>query len=367
MMRAKAEDELKGIKREEVLQKDEIWGDEVPPERKFDRIINKEFYWISRDENYYEDSERRISYLKEFSGPFSLKYVPAQQIIDKIVELTPKNAVTRPSLEYSLEEYYLSNQEIMALIKELSNMLFHIPHTEYPNLALALTYRLRLRKDENFGIWEKLKVEIDRNLHLYTLIELAKLKHALGGVYPKRGSLLFHNACLDIVRQEHIKADIYELMHLYHAFRLQPRDQLHSNMLKTIKERKDEILNLLKIDQDVLANLFYTYANSRIKKQNRKKIRPHREEVLEAEELVNLFFDPLLHNIKQMSPDGVIRFLLSMSLMRLDNHLDILMRIEKRIIPLIEQFDAFQVCEVLYALSKFSDGKAEGTLAIYVK
>lgn len=75
-------------------------------------------------------------------------------------------------------------------------------------------------------VWEAYIDVLNKNLHHYTPIEMAQIKHALHGNYPKIGSAVLHKALLDIVSSELYMCSISELMHLLHAFRNVRKDRI---------------------------------------------------------------------------------------------------------------------------------------------
>lgn len=79
---------------------------------------------------------------------------------------------------------------------------------------MALSYELRYKID--FAkVWEAYLEILNKNIHHFTVIEMAKIKYALNGTYPKIGSPVLHKAFIDILIPELHMCTITELLHLF--------------------------------------------------------------------------------------------------------------------------------------------------------
>jgi hypothetical protein len=61
-----------------------------------------------------------------------------------------------------------------------------------------------------------------------------------------------------------------------------------------------------------------------------------------------------------MDIETCVRLLIGMSILRLRDYNDILMKAEKIINKNMGNLDAYQTYYIIYSFSKFNDGKAEG-------
>ena len=354
----------KEIKEEGEVFGDAVWGKEKPVERKYDRISSKELFWISRNEKYYKESDRKINYLKEFVGPYVIHDAEIVGIIKKIKEITPKKYLIETSQEFQIEKIYKENKEIGDLFQLLKIKIMKTHYKQLPNIALSLSFDLRYKTDV-FKLWDYIDKEIFHNLHHFDLMDIAKIHYSMAGTMPKTGSLPLHKACIDLVKQEIKQATIYDVLYLYTSYKILSKDKLHSIFYQELLKRKPEVIALLKQDPDLIANLLYTYANSRIKKHNRKMIRTKDEHIEEAEKLIEAYYEDLLKGFDKISIESVSRLSTAFMILRVESYLDILSKIQNNVLQNLDKLDAFQVCSFLYSFSKFNNGRAEGDLKFY--
>lgn len=349
---------------ENIDFEDPIWGKEQPIERKYDRIIKKELFWISRNEKHYSDSDRRISYLKEFVRPFVIHNDEIASTIKKIREKTDEKLLSETNPDFQIESFYQENKEIKELFSELKSQIVKINYKYLPNLALSLAFDLRYKVDM-FKIWDYIEKEIFHNLHHFDLLEIAKIHYAMAGFMPKIGSLQLHKACLDLIKQEIKNGNIYDVLYIYTSYKSIKKAKVHYFLVQELIKRKNEVALLSKRDPDLIANLIYTYANSRLLNYCRRKFREKNEHIQEAEQIVDLYYDELIKGFNEMSLEAACRLSLSFSIMRIENYIDIAIKIENKILNNLDKLDAFLVSNFLYSFSKFSNGRSEGSVLLY--
>ena len=344
---------------------DAVWGKEKPLERKYDRIKPKELFWISRNERHYNDSDRRLNYLKEFVRPYVIHDAELQASIQKIKEKTPEKCFNEANPDFQIEKVYLENKETAEIFNTLKVQIMKTHYKQLPNIALSLTYDLRYKADV-FKIWSYIEKEIFQNLHHFSLLEVAKIRYALAGIMPKIGSPALHKACVDLIKQEIKQANVYDILYIYTSYKMSAK-KVHAFLYNELLNRKEEVCALAKQDPDLIANIIYTYANSRIEKRNRKVMRSTNEHIKEAEKFVDNFYDELMAGFDKVSLESAARLSIAFTILRLENYLDILLKIQKKALDNLDKMDAFLVSSFLYSFSKFSKGRAEGELKFYNK
>ena len=104
---------------------------------------------------------------------------------------------------------------------------------------------------------------------------------------------------------------------------------MHSLILSEIFSKKEEILN--SSDPNLVSNLIYTFAYCRLPKENRKKIREEDEFKQEAITFVNAFNKKLLEDFNSMDIETCVRLLIGMSILRMRDYNDILLKAQKLI------------------------------------
>ena len=359
------EEEKIEIKDDSEVFEDALWGNEKPIERKYDRILLKELFWISRNDRYYKESDRRINYLKEFVTPYVIHDAEIVETIKQIKSKTPEKFLNETSPEFQIEtQVYKNDKEIPLLFEQLKTKIMKTHYKQLPNIALSIAFDIRYKKDQ-FKLWTLLEKEIFQNLHHYDLLEIAKIRYAMAGVMPKIGSPAFAKACIDMIKQEIKQANIYDILYIYTAYKNLTKDKLHSILYKELIERKSEVLSLMKQDPDIIANILYTYANSRIKKFNRRLVREKDEHIKEAIKLIDLYLEELMKNFDNISLESVSRLALAFTVLRLDNYLDVLFKIQTKLLANLDKLDYFLVASFLYSFSKFNNGKSSGDLKFY--
>ena len=358
-------EEVKMSVEEQVREgEDPVWGTEKPVERKYDRIRVKELFWISRSEKHFKDSNRRLGYLVDFVGPYVIHDAEIMESIQSIRSKTPEAIANDASPESGLERVYMEDKEIVEIFKKLKVQIMKSHYKQLPNIALSLTFDLRYRNDV-YKIWSYIEKEFFQNLHHFSLLEIAKIRYALAGIMPKIGSVPLHKACVDLCQQEIKQANIYDVQYLYTAFKNLNKNKVHKFFYNELISRKEEAASLVKQDPDLIANLIYTYANSRIAKRFRDLIRSTDEDVKEAEKYIDTFYDDLMASFNKMSLEATVRLSVAFTILRVENYIDVLTRIQKKVLENLDKMDAFLVSSILYSFSKFSKGRAEGDLKFY--
>jgi hypothetical protein len=361
------EAERKGSKETNEKPKDSIFAaDEVPPQRKYDKILAKELYFNPRQPDVYAQTTRKIAFLKEFQEPFTVTDQAVATLIDESDKALTKalgahiNTLVDPNFDIVAAQQ--NNETVVKNLQQLATLIPKLNYRLYPNIALNLAFKLKYKEDFA-GIWRAIEKELLVILPNLTVSEIVKLKHAMAGFYPKAGSALLHKAFVDIVAHDVPGCDLSELLHAYHAFRLTHIDKLHYaayNALITKDFKKD-----LEADPDNVANIVYTYANCRLDKYDRKRFRSTFEEKKEAQKLLEHFFDALENQIPKMTVEGLTRLALGVSLLRLENFNDIFLKIERALSKNVSKADAFQTATLIYAFSKGNDGQGAGKDKFY--
>ena len=95
-------------------------------------------------------------------------------------------------------------------------------------------------KTDVFKIWEIIDETIFNSLYSFSPLELAKIKFGMSGTKPKVGSLKTHKAILDLIKDEIKMYKIEEILYIYHAFRMETKNYIHSVIFEEILKRKEE-------------------------------------------------------------------------------------------------------------------------------
>lgn len=354
------------VKEDTEVFEDPIWKLEQPIDRKYDRIKSKELFWISRNESHYKDSDRRINYLKEFVTPFVIHDADIVSTIQKIKSKTNEKFLMETNQEFQIEKIYQENQEIKELFNQLNVQIRKTHYKQFPNIALSLTFDLRYKVDV-FNIWKFLENVIFQNLHHYDLLEISKIHYAMAGVMPKIGSPTFHKACIDLIKQEIKAANIYDVLYIYTSYKMLGKDKLHTFLYKELLIRKDEVCSLLKQDPDLIANLIYTSANCRLPNRYRRLMRAKDEHIEESQKLIDLYLDDLMKGFDKISLESTCRLSLAFTISRVENYLDVLIKIQQKVLSNLDKLDSFLVSNFLYSFSKFSNGRSEGEMKFYAQ
>jgi len=363
-----AQKELKGeTEQKKEEKKDTLFAEnEQPTPRKYDKILVKELYWNPRQNDIYTYNNRKIAYLKDFQEPFQINDEKVLNLLDGADKaLTKKlgahiNTFVDP--DFDPTEAQKSEELFVKNLQELKEMIPKINHRLYPNIALYLANKLRYKSDF-LGIWSVLENEIFKILHNLSSLEIAKLRHAMAGTYPKAGSPKLHHAFIDIIIQDLPSCDVNELLYIYHAFRNLSNYKIHSKVYNELLAR--DLSKHFAADPDLVANVLYTYANCRIDKRDRKVFRETYEHFKEASNLIDRYFGALETSIPKMSGDALIRLALALTILRLENYVDLSLKIERALTAKAQTLDAFQTANALYAFSKINGGLMGGKEAFY--
>jgi len=344
---------------------DELYGEHPQSTRKYDKIHAKELYWQPRSEETQEDILRKISYLKEFTGPQPIIDQSVSALIDKIEAkfrpLLPKPLEKITDPDFSITDIYKSDPEFRVLFEELALLIKKVNYKLYPNIAHNISFRLRYKEDI-FGLWKDFETELLKFLHNYSTIEIAKLGYAVAGFFPKAGSTFLYQTLRNIAVQDLPGATLSEIMHIYQGFRLSGTQAVHTGVLNQLKVRGQK---LVQGSPEAIAELLYTYANCRTKKHQRKRRRIQDEEVYEAFDFLKLFENELLAAIPQLSAEGLTRVALALVILRLNNTDDLLLELEMAIMKQVPKLDEFQSSSILYAFSKINHGQPYGQDAFW--
>lgn len=150
-------------------------------------------------------------------------------------------------------------------------------------------------------------------------MDLAKIRHATAGTFPKAGNPQFHKAIIDIMNNELHLCNIQELLHIFHACRTLTSNRIQSKIVAILLARKNEIVQ----DPELIANFFYTYANCRLSKKLRKNRTDIDTDKNEVVKIMESFYDSLMADgagILKMSADGLVRFSLALNLLRVTDY-----------------------------------------------
>jgi len=89
----------------------------------------------------------------------------------------------------------------MEAFETLKTQVTKIFYKELPIVAMAVAFELRYKVDVA-GLWEVLLGLAEQNAHHYTPLEIAQLRQATAGTFPKVGTEGFHKQLVDIVTLE---------------------------------------------------------------------------------------------------------------------------------------------------------------------
>lgn len=363
----KAEQEMRGTVKveEKVVEDDAFTSADMPPVRKYDKIVAKELYYIPRTENLREYNNRKNSYLTEFQEPFEIhddRVTSLLSAIDKRqTELLGLNIQDIHDPDFIAAEAQKSDAQLVELLTQLRDVIPKTNYRLFPEIALYLGSKLRY-KDDFAGVWDAIEAELFKVLHNMSTIELAKLRYGMAGTFPKAGSPRLHKALADLILEDLPTVGASELMHIYHAFRLMRTDKVHTKVLNQLLLRG---MVLVKDQPDLLANIVYTYANCRIKKHQRRVLRDPKEEKIEANKILDYFFPELEVAIPNMSTDALVRLTLTLMLARTKQYNDLINKIDRQVRKRAGELDAFQTANFIYAFSKMNDGSMAGKPEFY--
>ena len=364
--RMEQEQSGKSQKVEEVKETDVLFEEEEnPTPRKYDRIVGKELYYIPRINNLKAYNDRKIAYLTEFQGDNEIhdeRITSLLQAAEKrLTEVLNASVANFQSPEFDASEVQRQDSQVVEALEKLRDLIPKTNEKLYPNIALYLAQNLRYKEDFS-GVWEAIEEGAMKNLHNYSTIDIAKMKFALAGTFPKAGSPRLHKALLDIALQDVPTASASELMHLFHAFRLMNRPKIYN---KIVEEFLSKGVVFAKNDPEIVANLIYTYANCKIKKHHRSKIRDPIEDVREGNQLLEYLLNDIEAAIPKLSLDGLLRLSLGVMLIRTADFRDIAIKIERIVRKRVAELDAFQTANFIYAFSKMNNGASAGKAAFY--
>jgi hypothetical protein len=359
----KMERELSGAAevKQETKTTDNVFAEGENPEvRKYDRVRMKELYFTPRINNLHSYNNRKNSYLTEFQGPFEIHDERVTTLLTSIekrlTEILKAPITNFQDPEFNAAEVQQNDPQVLQSLNELREVIKKTNYRLFPNIALHLACNLRYKEDFA-GVWEAMEQELFKVLHNMSSIEVAKLKFALGGTFPKAGSPKIHRALLDLAREDLHGMNASELLHTFHAFRLLAKDRIYTKIVdQFLKKGK----TLVKGDPDAVANLLYTYANCRQKKHQRLVKRDPIEELREANALLEQFLPEIEEAIPNMSLDALTRLSLTMLIVRTKDFNDIIAKIDRTIRKKAAQLDAFQTANIIYAFSKMNEGLSAG-------
>lgn len=366
-LKSQLEAERKGTKESTEKPKDTLFPEnQVPPPRKYDKILAKELYFNPRQPDVYAYTQRKIGFLKEFQEPFVINDENATRLIEESDKALTKalgahiSSFVDPNFDVTGAQK--NNETVVKNLKELASLIPKLNYRLYPNIAMNLAFRLKYKEDFA-GVWKAIEKELMVILPNLSVMEIVKLKQAMAGFYPKAGSSTLHKAFLDIVAHDVPGCDLSELLHIYQAFRLASVDKMHLKVYNALitKDFKKQLEN----DPEQVANIVYTYANCRLDKLDRKKFRTTFEEKKEAQKLLEHYFDALEASIPKMSLEGLTRLALGLSLLRLENFKDLFLKIERAALKQVANADPFQTANLIYAFSKGNDGQGAGKEKFY--
>jgi len=364
----KMEKEISGEteKKQETKTRDDVFAEgETPEVRRYDRVRIKELYFTPRLDNLHAYNNRKNSYLTEFQGPFEIhdeRVTTLLTSIEKRLTEVLKAPITNfQDPEFSAAEVQQNDPQVLQSLNELREVIKKTNYRLFPNIAMFLSCNLRYKEDFA-GVWEAMEQELFKVLHNMSSIEIAKLKFALGGSFPKAGSPKLHRALLDLAREDLNGMNASELLHTFHAFRLLAKDRIYTKIVDQFMKRGQ---TLVKGDPDAVANLLYTYANCRQKKHQRLVKRDPIEELREANALLDQLLPEIEEAIPKMSLEALTRLSITMLLVRTKDYNDIIIKIDRTIRKKAAELDAFQTANIIYAFSKMNEGLSGGKAELF--
>jgi hypothetical protein len=125
------------------------------------------------------------------------------------------------------------------------------------------------------GVWESFLQVLEQNIYHYSVSDLAKLRYALGGIFPVLGEARLHKQILDLVKQDLRLCNESELLHVLWSYRTLSKDKIQSEVVQEFKRRQKDLarayLDEKQPNKDFYGDLVYTYAACRLKEQFRVK------------------------------------------------------------------------------------------------
>ncbi|KRX01650.1 hypothetical protein PPERSA_03734 [Pseudocohnilembus persalinus] len=355
-LRNQQQQDKKQVQTKETVEKEFLWDQGVPQSRPYDNVQNKELTYIYRDSKYFERSNKMISHLTAFQTPQQIHDQEIRNLIDEIKKIATPETINNSSVDFIVEEFYQQNKEITNKLVDLKNLVQKTNYKLLPAIGLALSYELRYKIDFA-GIWTEYVKILEKNIHHYTLLEMAQIRYALAGNFPKIGTPTLHKAIQDIIQNELHLCTVTDLLHIMHAFRNLKNNKIYKKIVNEIINRKSEIKT-----PNQLAEIIYTYASCRIKTANRNKFRLENEELIEAQKLIEFFLENLNASILKMDPPALVKLATAFAVLRLPAHYqDILRRIEKAAISKKNEFDSVYLAQLFYAFSKIQNGQGYGS------
>ncbi len=362
------EDEIKGgAQKIEAKENEDVLfkKNEMPQVRKYDKVVAKELYYLPRTTNLHDYNNRKITYLTEFQGPFEIHDDRIAPLLDSIKKRLDERFSTSllnfQDPDFDSTPILQSDPEIVKALEELRYLITKANFRVYPNIALYLAINLRYKED--FAkVWATLEQELFKVLHNMSTIEIAKLKFVLCGFFPKSGSPTLHKALVDIATEDLTGATVPELLHLFHAFRLLPKDKIYTKIVQQLQS-KGKVLS--GNNPEELVNILYTYANCRLKKHQRRKFRDPKEEIKEANNLIEVSLPELENSIATLPGDSLVRLALTLMIVRTTEFGDIIAKIERAVKKRSSEFDAFQTANLIYTFSKMNNGASAGKDSFY--
>lgn len=264
---------------------------------------------------------------------------------------------------FIIEDFYLTHKTIAPLFKKLVPLCRQLNFKEIPAIAMALTYELGYKID-HFRLWETIVDQCNKSLHQFTIVELIKIRFATACTYPKVGNPLFHRKILDLVSQELHVLQISELLHAMYAFRHLKQDLILSKIMAEITSRKKQIKSA-----DMYGQTLYTFAISQIPEARNYQKKREMSNKQMAEKVVDTFLGDILNAVAAMTAEGLVLMSLGLLLLRTESYGDVLLRVQTRVLQLIEQqpdaITAKHAYHLVYAFGKMNLSQGFGSDLFY--
>lgn len=317
-------------------------------------MSNQELYYYPKNPNEVSEIDLKLSYLPELCLPIDMTGFRAD-LQDAILTLEKKihayYNVTASTNDLNQDPYvdireiFDSDPEAMQCLENIKGSIYHMHSDQLVSLSLILAKQLRINLDVG-QIWSNIQKVLWNNLHQMTVTQLARTKYAFSFMPPKRGERDFHKALLDLAKEEMGMASVQELMIIYTGFRGLHRDQLHSKIIKEMKKSSETVKRLIsdnnltkspnQKDQDIIdlpVNLFYTYTNARLQRQERANSNKTRKDMDgEAKAFLDFYLEDILESFDELSPMALLRLVISLRCSKLMDFGEIYFRLENRIL-----------------------------------
>lgn len=142
-----------------------------------------------------------------------------------------EKVLQNPDPTFDLNGAYAQNEEVKAELEKIRLHILNINYKLLPDLGLSLTFDLRYRS-ECVKVWDTYLQVLEQNIYHFSVLELAKIRYALAGIYPKIGDFKVHRMIVDVIKQDLALSGFNELLHVFWSFRTLQKDKIQSVLVQ---------------------------------------------------------------------------------------------------------------------------------------